>query len=108
MLSEKRLALDGNAYTSKEFLAFYGTERFDSKWASATMLDSATAGTSIADDHQAVATEHAMPLDGQAEVCTVYDTTNVRAHLGNKFIGFEFERPSLPEGFQWVPGDIQG
>ena len=34
--------------------------------------------------------------DDEGEVCTVYD----------RFIGFEFERQSLPEGFQWAPGVI--
>ena len=75
MFSEKRLALDGNAYTREEFLAFYGPERFDSKWASATMLDSATAGTSIANNHQAVATERAAPLaiDDHSNAPTEHD-----------------------------------
>ena len=37
MSSEMRLAMDGNAYTREEFLGFYGSDRFESKWASATI-----------------------------------------------------------------------
>ena len=36
--------------------------------------------------------------DDEGEVCTVYD----------RFISFEFERPSFPEGFQWAPREIAG
>ena len=35
MSSEMRLAMDGNAYTREEFLAFYGQQRGESKWAAA-------------------------------------------------------------------------
>ena len=75
MSSEKRLAMDGNAYTREEFLAFYGPQRFDSKWAVAKILDPTTARTSTANDHQAVATEYATPLavDDHSNAATEHD-----------------------------------
>ena len=37
-----------------------------------------------------------------------YHKDNIQAHLGETFVGFEFERPVLPEGYIWAPGNKQG
>ena len=37
-----------------------------------------------------------------------YHKDNIQAHLGETFVGFEFERPVLPEGYIWAPGNEQG
>ena len=37
-----------------------------------------------------------------------YHKDKIQAHLGETFVGFEFERPVLPEGYIWAPGNFQG
>ena len=62
ILSEKRLALNGIAYTHEEFLEYYAPGHGQSMWASATMLDSITDQRSASNDPQVVATEHNAPI----------------------------------------------